>query len=402
MKLQSYFSSNGNFLLILILMGFAVRLLISWFSIGTNDAYNIPAFGRYIFENGIFGVYSYFNGINVYFGGINGFQVYLMNHPPLMGLWFSLSIGIGELMDCCFRFVFRLLPILADAGTCYILYKIFSNSDNKIKGLSVAAAYSWCCAAILVSGYHHNTDNVYAFFCLLTAYFVQEKKAFFFAGLALGCAINVKLIPVILIMPLFLLCRNKNDFLKVFIGLSIGAIPYLFGIIFIGDSFVNNVLGYKGITSFWGVTNLFSVFNFFNPSVENFYDFYYCVFIQYIVLILSAALSWYLKRKSIFSAYEVLVMPICLFFLLTPAMATQYLVGIIPLLFVANLKQAQNFGYIGGFFILVCYAVNWTGTVPFYSEFSAVIPIHAFVIGIPVYFILLKFFIITLRKKKPH
>jgi hypothetical protein len=394
-KLKKYLILNNTHFFTLVLLGFAVRILISWFSIGSNDATTFLKFADYISNEGLLGAYAHFkltdNG-----GVITGF-----NHPPLIGLWLGIAKSLADFSGWSFYFSFRLLPILADAGTCYLLLKIFTRSDGEIKGWSVAASYSWCMAAILISGYHANTDSVYAFFCLLAAYFIQEKKAFFLAGLALACAINVKLIPVILIVPLFLLCHNRRDFLKVFSGLAIGALPYLFCLVAIGSDFFHNVLGYKGIPSFWGVTFLFSAFNLFNPSVKYFFEVYYCSLVPYITLIASALLGLQLKRMEVFNAYEILVMCMVVLFLLTPALGVQYLAGIIPLLFATNLKEGENFGYISGFFVLVCYVVRWTGTIPFYSDFYFPIPEHAAVIGIVVYFIILKFFIKTLRKKEP-
>ena len=66
---------------------------------------------------------------------------------------------------------------------------------------------------ILVSGYHGNTDAVYAMLSLLAVYLLQDRNRPLLAGLALGLAINIKLIPVLLIPPLVLAAQSIREML---------------------------------------------------------------------------------------------------------------------------------------------------------------------------------------------
>ncbi len=90
------------------------------------------------------------------------------------------------------------------------------------RALGAAALYAWCLDAILVSGYHCNTDPVYAFLCLLCVWLIADKGWHFRGGLVLAAALNVKLTPVLLAAPLLLNCRDWRQAGRFIAGLSMG------------------------------------------------------------------------------------------------------------------------------------------------------------------------------------
>ena len=116
--------------------------------------------------------------------------------------------------------------------------------------------YAWSLDAILVSGYHCNTDPIYAFFCLLCAYLLQNKRCHFLAGLALAAAINVKLTPVLLILPLLLWHRSWRSASKFVLGLAVGALPFVPVLVLAGKPFYANAIAYKSNPDNWGITCL--------------------------------------------------------------------------------------------------------------------------------------------------
>jgi hypothetical protein len=120
----------------------------------------------------------------------------------------------------------------------------------------VAAGYAWSLCAILVGGYHCNTDTIYAFFCLLSVYYLEERRAWLAGGLALAAAVNVKLTPVLLVPVLLLSARRWPDALRFVGGLAVGVVPFVPVLVLAGDKFYANAIRYGSNPDNWGVTYL--------------------------------------------------------------------------------------------------------------------------------------------------
>ncbi len=120
--------------------------------------------------------------------------------------------------DCSHSF--RLPVIAADFASAMLIRKVMvARGASPRRGLAIAAMYAWNPCAILISGYHGNTDAAYAMLSLLAVYLLQDCRRPFFGGIALGLAINIKLIPVLLILPLALGTRSRKELVLFLAGL---------------------------------------------------------------------------------------------------------------------------------------------------------------------------------------
>src|ERR1019366_9339248 len=86
----------------------------------------------------------------------------------------------------------HLIKLPGLAGEALILWALW-----RFAGPQASAAYAWLPAAILVSGFHGNTDCLHAAF-VLVAVIAFDRQRYFLAGLLLAAALNVKLIPLLL------------------------------------------------------------------------------------------------------------------------------------------------------------------------------------------------------------
>src|SRR5438067_1706322 len=160
-----------------IVLGLIARVILACFSWGTADANTWHEFGRRISAGGLLPLYH---------------TDPTFNHPPLAGYFAGMAYYLANVSGISFSLIFKLPSIAADTITCLLLWRI-----DRRAGPWIAAAFAWNLDSILVTGHHCNTDSIYATLCLASDYLVEGRGAHFLSGLALGAAINVKLIPVV-------------------------------------------------------------------------------------------------------------------------------------------------------------------------------------------------------------
>ena len=175
-------------------MGLLFRVALAACSTGTNDTAAWERFGNEIAGDGLFATY------------INDPR---FNHPPLAGYWAFVATQLARHTGLSFSFAFKLPVIVADCGSAFLLYVIWRRA-GPAHAAAAFAVYAFNLDAILVSGYHCNTDPIYAFACLLSVWLIEDRRSDFWGGAALAAAINVKLIPILLVAPLGALPRPRG------------------------------------------------------------------------------------------------------------------------------------------------------------------------------------------------
>jgi hypothetical protein len=107
---------------------------------------------------------------------------------------------------------------------------------------------------IMVSGFHGNTDPVFMFLILLALYAMIRKDSWFWAAVALGLAMNIKLVPIIMIPAFFFWIRQwrtRMGFLGiVFVMLTLG---YGYHVAVMTHEMIRNVFMYSGLKNIWGI-----------------------------------------------------------------------------------------------------------------------------------------------------
>ena len=114
------------------------------------------------------------------------------------------------------------------------------------------AAYALSLVSLLVSSYHGNTDSLCAMLCLLTAYLIDRQRPLA-AGLAFAAALNVKLLPLVLVPAFALAFRSWRPTLRFGLGLAVAGVPFVPFVACCGSQVYRNVLAYNSYVDRWGI-----------------------------------------------------------------------------------------------------------------------------------------------------
>lgn len=358
-------------LAVLVALGFVLRVYIAFATVGSNDSITWKHFGESILRHGLFDMYR---------------RDPFMNHPPLAGLWSAVIATVSaDTRPFWFYSLFKLPVVLADMASAWLLLRIIATRSGAVAGWQAAALYAWSPLAISVSSYHGNTDCIYAFFSLLAFAMVQERRNFWRAGLALGAAINIKLIPLFLLFPLYALCRSRRELMWLTAGLAVCALPFAVVMLQIPELFIQRAIRYNSLEERWGVGFLVELF-----AVPDAWRALYVANGRYVVLLAVLGLSVWVARGRAPTAYHAGALAMVLFLLLTPGFGVQYLMAALPLLFAANVRLGAAYGLAGGALSTLLYVEFWRGKIPPLSIFSHPYSLRAGWVGLAAYAVLLR------------
>jgi len=355
-------------LLALVAAGLLLRVALAVVSWGANDANLFGKFGFEITRDGLMATYRVDP---------------LLNHPPIPSYWcavaWRLSVPFytdGDRLFCddvtsntpgpWFSAVFKIPVLLAECATVWLLYRLWKQRQGTRRGLAVAAMYAWSVDAMLVSGYHCNTDPIYAFLCLLSVYLAQDRRCHFWAGAALAAAINVKLTPVLLVPPLLLAYRDWRQAGRFLAGVALGVIPFLPVFYFAGHSFFQNGIAYKSNLDRWGIPYLLMLHG---SGADAYY-----IHGRPLVLVLVGLWAVAARLSGQTDRYEVAAVTLGIFLFFASGFGVQYTVMVLPLMFAARPRLANIYGLLAGLFLLVVYWGHWTGRWPPDSQFHGYFP----------------------------
>jgi hypothetical protein len=218
---------------------------------------------------------------------------------------------------------------------------------------------------------------------LLAAFLLDRRRAFW-GGLALAAAINVKLIPTLLIPVFFASLTSRRQVGQFLLALSLGAIPFAPYVVGHWHGFSTHVLSYRSYVGPWGVTSFLEFLGMHRNLAElaQRLSRLWTKIAPPVMLaapLVLALIAW--RRKRPWSAIELGAIVCSLFLVLTPGFGVQYVVYPLPLLFAADVAWATAYGATAGLFIFIAYYATWTGTQPYFSNFYPGFPIAAKVFG---------------------
>jgi hypothetical protein len=339
---------------VLIIAGFAARVAICCVTWGTVDTMSYLRFAHRIDGMGLLAAYA---------------SDPLYNHPPVLAYlsWAALLAAGRDAFG--FAIAFRLAMVAADLGSALLLRRIaLSHGAGPRVALVIAALYAWNPCALLISGYHFNADPLVAMLSLLAVDLLQGRARPLLGGLVLGLAINIKLIPVLLVPPMLLAARSRREFLACFVGLAVMAIPYLPPLL-MEPAFARHVLGYKSSPDPWGILLLLRM-----AFPEGISDTGVVVAADHPALaynrwgawvVLAGAVAWGVLARRFgerFDRYRSAAVAYALLLVLAPGFGVQYLVLVAPLFYVtASRAFATVYGVVAGAFLVAAYTSTGTG-----------------------------------------
>lgn len=355
--------------LFVLLAGFAARLWLWWVSIGSNDPVTWYQLGSSIASDGLAATYK---------------NLSFFNHPPLMGLYAMEAWRWCGDNIWTFSHLLKLPGLAGEALTLWALWRFASPQAS--------AAYACMPAAILISGFHGNTDCLYAAL-VLVAVIAFDRQAYFAAGLLLAAALNVKLIPLMLLPLVFIGSPNRRALLRLIGGLSIGAAPFIIPALKAGHEMYRNMLLYNSNADNWGLLLLLeacaripSLKEFGTALIDN-----YIAGGRYLVLAAITAVALISKFRPSRPMAQQAALGAALFLLITPGFGVQYVMLAAPLLCLVDIPAALRWGCVSGVFIGCVY---WHFRVPgehLISQHNANFPVQAWIIGVAAWAVLLHF-----------
>jgi hypothetical protein len=232
------------------------------------------------------------------------------------------------------RFWLRTCCSIADAGTLALLWKMFGR---------VPLLFALSPIAILISGFHGNTDPIMMFFVVAAVFFAERGNAGR-AGVAFGVACGVKLIPVIF-APAILLClpgsRSRLKWMIASVAAWIAlSLPYI-----VRDPalILRTMLGYGSATGLWGFSLISVVLDagrLYNPAAK------------WIALLASACVPLMFKRR-LFAQCGLIALT---FLFLSPGFGLQYLTWAVPWTVLLSRRSMIAYHAVAGIFALTVYA----------------------------------------------
>jgi hypothetical protein len=324
-----------------------LRMFIAYYSIGTNDINTWKTFATLGLQ-GVTRVYALHP---------------LFNHPPLMG-WYSVGILLlSSALHAEFSFVFKIVPIIADTLSVVLVHRL-----GRLSPLWLLL-YAVNPANVLVSAYHGNTDCMCALCCLASVYFANHERPEL-SGLSLGAALNVKLIPVVLIAPLALSFSGKR-FFRFGFALAACALPFVPVVLHAWEAFRHNALQYNSSFAPWGLGMIASgldgrLLAYQKPFIDRVSELGKLLILGFSLLL--GLVQLWLRP---FTRAQLAGLAFSWFLLVSPGFGAQYLVYPAGFLAVSHgTRLGFRYLYLGGAFAFLIYYGYWTGTIPVYSDFA--------------------------------
>ena len=338
---------RSNILVVAMVVA-VVKLTIAVRSHGTTDVFYWQNFAHDVDRLGPVGIYATRHFVP-------------FNHPPLAaGLLAFLNTVARH--GPTIRFLIRVPAILSDIGSTLLIFEIVSNASPRRVAYQRAIAFALSPIMLVISGFHGNTDPVFIFAVLLAVYWTTTVKRPLWSGVAMGCALGIKLVPIVAV-PAFLVMvfRHVREPRRWLVGFcSVSALIWMPAAVSQWDGLVRNVFSYQGgdpRTSGWGIAVLAQAFN-----VGGVADFLAGP-ARFVLLIVCAGIPvliiW--RRPQHVSAGVFLSLSLLLF--VTPGFGTQYLVwGAVGTL-LADFDGGVLYNSLAGLLVMVVYT-RWSGTLP--------------------------------------
>ncbi|HEY0167489.1 MAG TPA: glycosyltransferase family 39 protein [Jatrophihabitans sp.] len=330
------------------LLVLALKVTVAARTYGTNDIRHWTNFVNGVASRGPVGVY-----------GI-GFDRSFYNHPPLIG-YFLQFVDFGRQHGFSIGFTIRSTASLADVGSALLMFEILRLRRSLREATWAAALVAASPVLFIISGFHGNTDPIFVMFTLLALYLLADRDKPLAAGLSMGLAIGIKIVPVVAIPVLLVLAltQSRRNLLRFGAGFTLAAgVTWLPALIAHGDVVRSNVLGYAGSgISQWGLIQIGHWFD--DPGWADFLTETGRFPVVLLCALGPAALVW--RRPAM--AAEALGLSLVSFLFLAPAFGCQYLVWAMAAAYLINFGWATLYNLFAGVVLFKIYT-RWAHGFP--------------------------------------
>jgi hypothetical protein len=348
-------------------IGVCARLCLWWFSIGSADSENWFRHGMHVATGGLAHTYRSFRDFN---------------HPPLTGLYAALAWrwSGGDLWT--FARLIKLPGLLGEALTMAALWRL--------GGARTFAIYACLPAAILISAYHGNTDCLCVALVLLAA-IAFDRGRYFLSGLLWSVALDVKVLPLVLLPLVFVGVPSRKAFLRLGAGFALGLTPFIPPAAEAASAMYRNMLAYNSYVEDWGITALNHGLAI--PALAHLKPVWgwWLSGGRYLILISITAVALVSRFRRRIPMIEQTAIGAALFLILAPGFGVQYVIYVAPLLCLVDLKKGLLWGSTSGLFIGLVYLLFIDSWMPLRSAYRPLFPFQATVIGLFAWAVLVHF-----------
>jgi len=372
-----------NILFALAAAGVLVRLVLAFISYGTNDYRFYVIFAHEALHEGMRSVMTTFDEFNLT-PAMTGYSILILL------FYHATDAGFDKLP--LFALMFKLPLIAADVGSMVVLWKVWRRKAGVYAAALAVALFGWSLNSLLVTGYHCNTDPFYALLALLAVYYADERRRPVAAGLALAAAINVKLIPVLLVPGFLLAYRDWREALRFLAALSVGAIPFLVMLAIHGGLFWEQVINYNSQLMNWGVS-FFILRASENEALGGIGAALvtgYRTWGKYLMLLAIVAAATEGRRRG-WDRYRTAAVAFSIFLILTPGFGPQYTVAVVPVMLAVSRTFAAVYSTASGVHLATMYIYFSKGTFPWESFFPGIDPVGPAMLGLVAWGVLVAF-----------
>jgi Glycosyltransferase family 87 len=335
-----------------------LELAVAYRTDGTNDVVHWTEFAA--------GAHRY-GPLDLYVGRYS--TVY--NHPPLIGWWLA---GVDQLSShvswLTLRFLVRVPAVLAGVACTLLVFEVL-RTRRPPREATVAAALVACSPVLFtISGFHGNTDPVFVLLALASAWLLTDRRMPAAAGVAIGLALSIKLVPVAALAVL-LVAAWRGRYGRVRFAAGAGAV---FAILWVpvlvrhGRIFLRDVVGYQGTDSAdspWGLVPLGHLLGLDRHQVA----FVYGPGRLVVLLACCAVPVVLIWRRPSAAAYGV-ALALVLTLLLSPAFGVQYFAWALAPAYLLNIWTATAYNVLAGGLLVQIYTL-WSGGFPWNRAVSS-------------------------------
>ena len=264
-----------------------------------------------------------------------------MVHPPAMlNLWAAVQYA-EDVSGIPFRFWFRLLTTIAHLASAVFVWRLAN--------AKAAIWYALCPAAIMIAGFHGNSDPLVVAALLASVYAAENQLSPVLSGVLFGVACSIKVWPLFLLPAFVLGLRNWRA--RLYFGacaLAVAAALAFPQILADPGLIVSVVFRNRRSSGLWGLSRW--------PS-------YARIGVPIAFAAIAGAVV-YLRRRNAGLSYMV-GSSIALFLVLTPGFGVQYLAWILPFCFLFGARVTTAVYAASSVFLAIIYTF-WSGGIPWY------------------------------------
>lgn len=276
------------------------------------------------------------------------------NHPPFIVRALEAWGTLSDLSGLPLRFWLRFTCAVADVGSLALLLHILGTRRDP-QTRTALALFAISPIAILVSGHHGNTDPILIFFVLLAVHFVESRRPAWLAGAALGMAMSVKVVPILLVPAVLRALPGAGSRMTLLAGTGVvvlaGSVPTLLEA---PELIITNVLGYRSQAGPWGLS-LLALASLHSPHLAWLHD-VYARFGKILAVGLVLAASWWPPARPLQNALFVRAgFLLFLFLSVAPGFGVQYLAWLVPWVVARGAGPTAIYYLAGGLFLLAYY-----------------------------------------------